>query len=492
MADVAATSGGSGPINRLAHFIGGRSWEKDGSEPVQVIDPSTETSWASFVCGTQAEVHEAVLSARRGLDALAQLSPLDRGRLLGRIARRLEAEREDLADLTVTEVGKPLDQARVDVAKAVDWFDYASGWPARQSGLVPPTSVPGRWAYTLRQPIGVVTAILPWNYPLMLSAWKVAPALAAGCSVVLKPSEFTPASALRLAELASEEGLPPGVLNVVLGDGETGEALIRGEGDKVSFTGSVPVGRRIASLASARNRAVTLELGGKSAVILAPDVASDSTTQQVAVAKVVNEGVLHNSGQACNAASRLIVPAEHEGAILEAAEEILEAAVIGPPRQPATDLGPLASARQLDRVEGFVRRATEDRAQVVGTGRLLGNGYYYRPGVVCAPPQAEIAREEVFGPILTLLPYRDLEEAVEIANESAFGLAAGIFSRDLNLVHRVAQQLTAGHVYVNHWSTQDPSVPFGGRRSSGLGTEHGEEGIDAFLVTKSVWLEEDG
>ncbi len=475
---------------RLTHFIGGRAWDREGGKPMQVIDPSTGAPWASFACGTQAEVHEAVLSARQGLDALAQLTPLDRGRLLGRIARRLDADLEDLADLTVTEVGKPLGQARVDVAKAVDWFDYASGWPTRQSGVVPPTSVPGRWAYTLREPIGVVAAILPWNYPLMLSAWKVAPAIAAGCSVVLKPSEFTPTSALRLAELASEEGLPPGVLNVVAGDSETGEALILEDVDKVSFTGSVPVGQRIASLAGARSKAVTLELGGKSAVIVAPDAVSNSKTQQVVIAKIVNEGVLHNAGQACNAASRLIVPAEHEDAILDAAREIFAATVIGPPRQSATDLGPLASARQLGRVEGFVRRATEDRARVVGTGRLSGDGYYYRPGVVCASPRAEIAREEVFGPILTLLPYRDLDEAVEIANDSAFGLAAGIFSRDLDLVHRVAQHLAAGHVYVNHWSTQDPSVPFGGRRSSGVGTEHGEEGVDAFLVTKSVWLED--
>jgi acyl-CoA reductase-like NAD-dependent aldehyde dehydrogenase len=477
-----------GQVAELAHFIEGRTHSGDGDAAIEAVDPATGEAWARFPCGTPADVHAAVAAARRGLDTFAELTPLDRGRVLARMARLIEAEADELVDLTVTEVGKPLDQARIDVAKTIDWFDHASGWPSKLKGAVPAASVPGRWAYTVKEPIGVVAAIVPWNYPLMLAAWKVAPALAAGCSVVLKPSEITPRSALRLAELGAEAGLPPGVLNVVTGDGTTGEALVRDAVDKVSFTGSAAVGHHVASLAGAGGKAVTLELGGKSAAILAPDLANEPELRERAVAQVVEEGVLHNAGQACNAASRLIVPGDSVDAAAEIADRALGSAVVGSPRDPATEVGPLASALQLERVEGFVQRALGDNATISGCGALEQSGHYYRPGVVQAAPDAEIAREEVFGPVLTLLSYDDLDAAVAAANDSKYGLAAGVFSRDLDLVHRIARRLSAGHVYVNHWSTQDPAVPFGGRRSSGIGVEHGEEGLEAFLVTKSVWL----
>ncbi len=476
-------------LTELTHYVGGRSEPSDGDSVIVACDPSTGSPWATYPRGTPSDVRRAVAAARRGLEALAALSPLDRGRLLSRIARTIEADAEDLIDLTVTEVGKPLVQARGDVAKTIDWFDYAAGWPSRLGGSVPSTSVADRWAYTIREPVGVVGAIVPWNYPLMLAAWKVAPALAAGCSVVLKPSELTPASALRLAELATQAGLPAGVLNVVTGDGSTGEALVRAAVDKVSFTGSARVGRRIASLAGAEGKPVTLELGGKSPAILASDLAHDAESRERVVAQVLYEGVLHNAGQACNAASRLIVPADSDGDIFDLAERLLSTVVVGPPRDPATDVGPLASAGQLERVDGFVRRALEQQSgRVSGAGPIVGAGHYYRPGLVYAAPRSEIAREEVFGPILTLLSYTDIDDAVRAANDSTYGLAAGVFSRDVNLIHRLARRLSAGHVYVNHWSSQDPSVPFGGRRSSGIGVEHGEEGFEAFLVTKSVWL----
>jgi acyl-CoA reductase-like NAD-dependent aldehyde dehydrogenase len=478
-------------IPEFAHFIHGQWRASDGPATLEVVDPSTETPWARFSCGTAADVHGAVSSARRSLDALVALAPLDRGRILSRMARLIEAEADDLVDLTVTEVGKPLEQARIDVAKTIDWFDYAAGWPSKLKGAVPAGSVMGRWAYTLKEPIGVVAAIVPWNYPLMLAAWKLAPALAAGCSVVLKPSEVTPRSAIRLAELAVEAGLPPGALNVVTGDGTTGEALVRDTVDKVSFTGSVDVGRRVAMLAGASGKPVTLELGGKSAAILAPDLADDPELYERAVGRVVEEGIIHNAGQACNAASRLIVPSSSIDAVAGVAVSALGDVVVGPPRNAATEVGPLASAQQLDRVDQFVNRALDEQAEIIGCGRIPGRGHYYRPGLVRAPRSAEIAREEVFGPVLTLLRYDDVEEAIRAANDSKFGLAAGVFCRDVTLVHEIARRLSAGHVYVNHWSTQDPAVPFGGRRSSGIGIEHGEEGLESFLVTKSVWLAND-
>jgi acyl-CoA reductase-like NAD-dependent aldehyde dehydrogenase len=474
---------------QLTHFIGGE-WRdaEDAPGSLDAVDPSDGTAWARFPVGSASDVRRAVESARAGLEAWGELTPLDRGRALSRMARLIEAEADELVDLTVTEVGKPVEQARGDVAKTIDWFDHAAGWPSKLRGSVPAASVSGRWAYTIKEPIGVVGAIVPWNYPLMLAAWKVAPALAAGCSVVLKPSEVTPRSALRLAEIGTEAGLPAGALNVVTGDGSTGEALVRDRVDKVSFTGSAAVGKRVASLAGADGKAVTLELGGKSAAILAPDLANEPELRERAVRRIVEEGVLHNAGQACNAASRLIVPGELADAVAEIAGAALDSAVVGPPRDPATDVGPLASAQQLERVDGFVSRALDDEATIVGCGPIEGAGHYYRPGVVRTAPGAEIAREEVFGPVLTVLRYDDLDAAIRAANESQYGLAAGVFSRDVDLVHRIARRLSAGHVYVNHWSTQDPAVPFGGRRSSGIGVEHGEEGLESFLVTKSVWL----
>jgi acyl-CoA reductase-like NAD-dependent aldehyde dehydrogenase len=477
-------------IEQLAHHIGGRPFAGRGDETMEAIDPATGTAWARFPVGTAADVDAAVAAARDGLAALARLTPLDRGRALGRLARLIEAHAEELVDLTVTEVGKPVDQAQIDVAKTIDWFDHAAGWPSRMSGSVPAASVPGRWAYTIKEPVGVVAAIVPWNYPLMLASWKVAPALAAGCGVVLKPSELTPKSALRLAELATEAGLPPGALNVVTGDGTTGDGLVRAAVDKVSFTGSAEVGHQVASIAGATGKPVTLELGGKSAAILAPDLARDPELRERAIGAIVEQGVLHNAGQACNASSRLIVPREAADAAAEVAGATLGAAVVGDPRADGTEVGPLASATQRERVDGFVTRARNGDAAIAGCGVIDGPGHYYRPGVVRAPASAEIAREEVFGPVLTLLDYDDLDAAIAAANDSHYGLAAGVFSRDVDLVHRIARGLSAGHVYVNHWSTQDPTVPFGGRRSSGIGVEHGDEGFEAFVVTKSVWLAE--
>src|SRR4051794_37755481 len=243
----------------LAHFIGGETWEGESTAgALEAIDPSDGRAWASFPVGGLDDVARAVQSSREGLAAWGELTPLDRGRALARMARLIEDASDELVDLTVTEVGKPVEQARGDIGKTIDWFDHASGWPSKLGGAVPAASVPGRWAYTIKEPIGVVAAIVPWNYPLMLAAWKVAPALAAGCSVVLKPSEVTPRSALRLAEIGIEAGLPAGVLNVVTGDGSTGEALVRAAVDKVSFTGSAAVGKRVASLAGADAKAVTL------------------------------------------------------------------------------------------------------------------------------------------------------------------------------------------------------------------------------------------
>jgi acyl-CoA reductase-like NAD-dependent aldehyde dehydrogenase len=345
--------------------------------------------------------------------------------------------------------------------------------------------------YTRKEAVGVCGQIVPWNFPMLMAAWKLAPALAAGCTVVLKPAEQTPLSALRLGELALEAGIPPGVLNVVTGDGQTGAALVDHEGvDKLAFTGSTTVGREIGAKAGRALKRVTLELGGKSPNIILPDADLD------AAVKGSFQAIYFNTGQACNAGSRLFVHRDQFDEVVAALAGRAGKARVGPGLDPDTQLGPVVSAEQRDRVLAYIAAGREEGAELVAGGGSDtdddadgdGGGYFVEPTLFTATDDSlKIAREEIFGPVLVALPYESLEEVAARANDTDYGLAAGVWTNSLSNAHRLAALLKAGSVYVNCWGETDPGAPFGGYKASGVGREHGREGLEAYLETKTVW-----
>ena len=451
-------------------------------------DPCTGEIFAEASVADAATVDTVVAAAQLALrdPAWRNLPPLARERLLHRLADAMEADLPRLSGLEALDTGKPISIVQaVDIPAAIGWLRAYAGWPSKIAGRAGPLAVtPGpHHVYTRREPVGVVAAITPWNFPLVLAMWKIAPALAAGCTVVLKPAAETPLSALRLAELARQVGFPAGVLSVVTGDGATGAALAAHAGvAKVAFTGSTATGQTILAASVPDLKRVTLELGGKSPSIICADADLAQAVPQAAM------GCFFNSGQVCYAGTRLYSHRSVYEQVLEGLAAVGATQAFGSSLDPASQFGPLISARQHARVTGYVDRALA--AGIARVGRdppLPERGYYFAPTVLRdVPPDAEIAREEVFGPVLAVTPFDDLDQAIALANDSPYGLAAHVWTRDLATAHSAAARIEAGTVFVNCILAADPAFPFGGMKRSGLGRENGPEVLDAYLEDKSV------
>jgi acyl-CoA reductase-like NAD-dependent aldehyde dehydrogenase len=454
----------------------------------ETVDPATGLPIARVAHAGQADVDEAVRAARRALEqgAWSTISAADRGLLLYRLADLLEQHADELAQLEALDNGKPIRHARaLDIASAIAELRHFAGWPERITGDVVPVAQREMLCYTRQEPVGVCGQIIPWNFPLVMACWKLGPALAAGCTVVLKPAEQTPLSALRLGELALDAGIPAGVLNVITGDGATGAALVDHPGvDKIAFTGSTQVGVEIGIKAARMLKRVTLELGGKSPNI----ILSDADLQ--AAMRGAFQAMYFNSGQACNAGSRLYVPSDRLDEVVSTLAERARETRVGPGLDPRTQLGPLISDQQRNRVKGYVDAGVAEGAELVcgGTTGEPRGGYFVPPTLFVAPrDDLSIVREEIFGPVLVALPYQSLEEVVARANDTRYGLAAGVWTHDARKAHKLAAMLQAGSVYVNCWGPSDPGAPFGGYKTSGIGREHGRLGLDGYLETKTVW-----
>ncbi len=465
----------------------------DGTR-LDVRNPATGEVFATVPAGGAVDVDRAVRAARAAFDsgAWSGLSPAGRERLLLKLADLIEANAQQLAELEALDNGKSVMLARhVDMAMAVDFLRYMAGWATKIEGTTHDVSVPFMpqakfFAFTRREPVGVVGAIIPWNFPLLMAAWKIGPALAAGCTVVLKPAEETPLTALRLGELILEAGIPPGVVNVVTGDGPTaGAALVSHRGiNKIAFTGSTEVGKHIQRAAVENMTRVSLELGGKSPVIVLDD--ADPATAAAGAA----QAIFFNQGQVCTAGSRLYVQRKLFDRVVGDLAAIAGKMKLGAGLDPASELGPLVSEQQMQRVCGYIESGLQQGARVAaGGGRVGDKGYFVSPTVlVDARQNMRVVQEEIFGPVVVALPYDDVEEAVTLANDTQYGLGASIWSNDLSRVHRLIPRIKAGTVWVNCHSMLDPSLPFGGYKQSGIGREMGRAAIDLFTETKSVLM----
>jgi acyl-CoA reductase-like NAD-dependent aldehyde dehydrogenase len=473
-------------------LVGGRLVAPRDGGSFPVVNPATGEKLCDAPAASAADVDGAVKAARRAFDGgpWRRMSARDRGRLIRRLADLLWERREDFALVESLENGKTFREAlRGDVGSGAACLAHFSEEPVRLRGEVLPVDGPFH-TYVVREPVGVAGAIVPWNYPTSLACWKLGPALATGCTVVLKPSELTPLTAMKLGELSLEAGLPDGVLNVVPGLGDpAGEAIARHPGvDKVSFTGSIRTARRIVAAAGETNlKRLTLELGGKSPHLVLPDADLDRTVEAVLW------GIFGNKGETCNAGSRVVVHARVHDALVEALTARARALRVGDPLDPATEVGSLVSRRQLETVLGYVRAGREEGATLLtgGDRDLEGakaRGFFVRPAVFTGvAPGMTIAQEEIFGPVVSILKVSDEDEAVAVANGTRYGLAAAIWTRDVARAHALARRLEAGVVWINCFNEFDDAVPFGGFKESGWGRDLSHHALDGFLQQKAIW-----
>jgi phenylacetaldehyde dehydrogenase len=499
-ASIAAESAGVAPpvlefIRKRTRrmLIDGKWVEAASGETFTTYDPATEQPLAEVPAGGPEDVDRAVRAARRAFETgpWRRMTPSERGRCLWKLADLIEKHAEDFAQLETLDNGKPLTVARAaDIPLVVDHFRYYAGWATKVEGETIPVSTPGLQVlnYTLREPVGVVGQIIPWNFPLLMAAWKLGVALACGNTVVLKPAEQTPLSALRLGELFEEAGIPPGVVNIVTGFGETAGAAIAAhpDVDKVAFTGSTEVGHEIMRAAAGNLKRVSLELGGKSPNIVFADADLDAAAAGAAAA------IYFNHGQCCCAGSRLFIERPVYDRLMPRLVEFSQAIKLGPGLDPATEMGPLVSSDQFERVNGFLEAGTREGAKVAtGGGRpsSLSRGYFVAPTVFTdVRPDMRILREEIFGPVVCAIPFDDPGEVAAAGNDTTYGLAAAVWTRDIQKAHRMAETLKAGTVWINCYNMFDAASPFGGYKQSGFGREMGKAAIEMYTQIKSVWV----
>jgi phenylacetaldehyde dehydrogenase len=472
-------------------FINGQWCDAASGRTFQTPNPATGETLARVAEGDVEDINRAVRAARKAFEGpWGAMTPSERGRLIWRIGDLILEHADELAQLESLDNGKPFAVARAaDVPLAADLFHYMAGWATKIEGNSINISVPympgaNFHSYTLREPLGVVGQIIPWNFPLLMAAWKLGPALATGNCVVLKPAEQTPLTALRLAGLIAEAGLPDGVVNVVPGFGETaGAALVaHHDVDKVAFTGSTAVGKLIVAASAASNlKKLTLELGGKSPNIIFDDAGPD------AIEGAAN-AIFFNHGQCCVAGSRLYVQRSRFDEVVDGVAQIAKSIKMGPGMEPGTQMGPLVSDEQLRLVTGYLESGEAQGATALaGGGRFGDRGYFVEPTVLTnTRPDMKVVREEIFGPVLVAAPFSDTDEIAAVANDSEFGLGAGIWTKDIGKAHALAKKLRAGTVWINCYNVFDAALPFGGYKQSGWGREMGHEALNAYTEVKAV------
>lgn len=467
-------------------LIDGKYVKPEKGEYSTIVNPANEEVLAKVARGDEKDVDTAVKAARAALKVWNGMRAADRAQILYRLADLMEKHQEELIMLETVNAGKPIASVRrQDMPAAIDTMRYYAGWCDKIIGQVIPAR-PDALTYTVREPVGVVGAIVPWNFPIMIGIWKIAPALACGCTLVVKPAELTPLTLIKIGELALEAGLPPGVLNIVTGRGSVvGDAMVAHPGvDKITFTGSPGVGRGIMQGAASNFKRITLELGGKSANIIFGDADLDSAVPAAA------SGVFFNAGQVCSAGSRILVQKSVYDEVVERLIQRAKEIRIGDTAKPDTVMGPLVSSQQMKTVLDYVDIGKKEGASLVyGGGRCDMKGYYVEPTIFTGVEhEMRISQEEIFGPVASVIPFENDADAIRIANGTAFSLAAGVWSADITRVHQVAHELRAGTVWINTYGYTDIRLPWGGTGESGFGREHGEAALENFTEPKTIWL----